>query len=81
MTTMYAMLFDDDRYDRDGALTFTHDPVYYGLGEEVYAYSRDRLQDAILAEMEREGWVGVCCEPNVVFVICNQFPVCQPPHS
>ncbi|KAL4982693.1 hypothetical protein BDW68DRAFT_182310 [Aspergillus falconensis] len=25
--------------------------------------------------MERNGWVGVCCEPNLVFVACNQFPI------
>jgi hypothetical protein len=25
--------------------------------------------------MERENWLGVCCEPNSIFVICNQFPV------
>lgn len=28
-----------------------------------------------MKEMERNGWVGVCCEPNLVFVACNQFPV------
>ncbi|MCJ1237820.1 hypothetical protein MMC14_005807 [Varicellaria rhodocarpa] len=25
--------------------------------------------------MERNGWMGVCCEPNMVFVVCNQFPL------
>jgi hypothetical protein len=25
--------------------------------------------------MEKNKWMGVCCEPNVVFVVCNQFPV------
>jgi len=25
--------------------------------------------------MEQNGWLGVCCEPNVVFVVCNQFPL------
>ncbi|KAJ5111254.1 hypothetical protein N7532_001789 [Penicillium argentinense] len=32
-------------------------------------------EKAILKEMERNGWVGVCCEPNIVFVVCNQFPL------
>jgi hypothetical protein len=25
--------------------------------------------------MEHEKWLGVCCEPNSIFVVCNQFPV------
>lgn len=72
---MHAMLFNSDAYEAPGALTFAHDPVYYGLGTEVYAYSRSTLQQGILAEMERERWLGVCCEPNIIFLICNQFPV------
>ncbi|KAK1989796.1 hypothetical protein LX36DRAFT_664885 [Colletotrichum falcatum] len=24
--------------------------------------------------MEGDGWVGSCCEPNCVFVVCKQFP-------
>ena len=77
MMTLFAMLFDDDQWDEE-RVVFRHDPVYYGLGEEVFRYSRTGLQEVILKEMEKEGWVGVCCEPNVVFVICNQFPVSPP---
>ena len=72
------MLFDDDKYDQEGALTFNWDPVFYGMGPEKFAYSRSSLQQAIVNEMERNGWMGVCCEPNMVFVACNQFPVSLP---
>jgi hypothetical protein len=45
------------------------------MGPEEFRYDNRSLQQAILKEMERNEWVGVCCEPNLVFVVCNQFPV------
>ena len=69
------MLFNDDRYDQPDALTFHHNPIFWGMGPETFSYTRTSLQEAILREMERTGWMGVCCEPNLVFVVCNQFPV------
>lgn len=75
MVSLHAMLFDSDAYDRDGALTFEWNPMCFGMGSETFRYDRLSLQRAILDEMERSGWMGVCCEVNVVFVICNQFPL------
>jgi len=45
------------------------------VGPEKFTYSSGTLQQVILDEMEKNGWVGVCCEPNLVFVVCNQFPL------
>lgn len=75
MVSLYAMLFDDDEFEKEGSLVFNWNPLFYGLGSETFTYDTQSLQDAILREMERNGWVGVCCEPNAVFVVCNQFPV------
>lgn len=75
MVSLHAMLFDDDKYDAPGALTFHWNPIFWGMGPESFPYSRSTLQDAILAEMERTSWMGVCCEPNSVFIVCNQFPL------
>ncbi|KAL6693922.1 hypothetical protein J3F84DRAFT_378079 [Trichoderma pleuroticola] len=75
MTSLYAMLFDDDEFEKPESLTFVWDPLFFGFGAESFHYDNRSLQDAILREMERNGWVGVCCEPNVVFVVCNQFPL------
>ena len=75
MTSLYAMLFDDDEFERPGSLTFKWNPLFWGMGPEVFQYDNRSLQLAILKEMERNEWVGVCCEPNLVFVVCNQFPV------
>ncbi|KAL6790330.1 hypothetical protein GGI42DRAFT_347079 [Trichoderma sp. SZMC 28013] len=75
MTTLYAMLFDDDKYEQHDSLVFDWNPVYWGFGPERYSYNRATLQEAIIKEMEANGWIGVCCEPNMVFLACNQFPL------
>ncbi|KAH7020392.1 hypothetical protein EDB80DRAFT_746913 [Ilyonectria destructans] len=75
MTSLYAMLFDDDEFEQPNSLTFEWSPLLWGLGPETFHYDTPSLQAAILAEMERNKWVGVCCEPNNVFAVCNQFPL------
>lgn len=75
MLALYGMLFDDDEFEEEGSIEFRWDPVFWGFGPESFKYSRGSLQQVILDQMEKNGWVGVCCEPNVVFVVCNQFPV------
>jgi hypothetical protein len=76
MVSLYAALFDDDEFEKEGALVFQWSPMFWGMGPEKFEYSTKSLQNAILKEMERGDWAGVCCEPNLVFVVCNQFPVC-----
>ncbi|KAJ7605056.1 hypothetical protein DFH06DRAFT_1275649 [Mycena polygramma] len=71
MVALHGMLFNDDKYD---ALVFKWNPIFFGMGSERFSYNRTTLQEAILKEMERENWIGVCCEPNCVFVVCNRFP-------
>ncbi|KXH60051.1 hypothetical protein CNYM01_07846 [Colletotrichum nymphaeae SA-01] len=75
MVALYGMLFDDDEFERPGSLEFLWNPLFFGLGPEKFSYDAGSLQDAILKEMEGNGWIGVCCEPNMVFVVCNQFPL------
>ncbi|KAJ3538368.1 hypothetical protein NM208_g5935 [Fusarium decemcellulare] len=75
MVSLYTMLFDDDRFNKDGALEFYWNPIFWGMGPERFSYTRQSLQAAILREMEREKWLGVCCEPNNIFIVCNQFPL------
>ncbi|PTB66877.1 hypothetical protein BBK36DRAFT_1168396 [Trichoderma citrinoviride] len=75
MTSLYGMLFDDDEFEKSESLTFRWDPLFFGFGTETFHYDNRSLQEAIIREMERNGWVGVCCEPNLVFIVCNQFPI------
>ena len=77
MTSLYAMLFDDDEFEKPESLVFNWNPIFFGFGPEIFTYDNRSLQKAVTDEMERNGWVGVCCEPNLVFVVCNQFPVCS----
>ncbi|KAH6842206.1 Rft protein-domain-containing protein [Chaetomium sp. MPI-CAGE-AT-0009] len=58
MTSLYAMLFDDDEFERPGSLTFEWDPLFWGMGPESFSYDNRSLQGAILKEMERGGWAG-----------------------
>ncbi|KAL2835927.1 hypothetical protein BJY01DRAFT_238490 [Aspergillus pseudoustus] len=75
MISLYTMLFNDGEFEKPGSLSFHWDPLFWGMGPETFEYDRESLQSAIIAEMERNGWVGVCCEPNLIFVACNQFPI------
>ncbi|KAG4429667.1 hypothetical protein IFR05_014854 [Cadophora sp. M221] len=75
MTSLYGMLFDDDEFEKPGSIVFNWKPLFWGLGPETFTYDNRSLQEAILAEMERNNWIGVCCEPNMVFIVCNQFPL------
>ncbi|WNE95332.1 hypothetical protein PS467_08190 [Streptomyces luomodiensis] len=75
MTGLHATLFDDDRYDAPGALTFEWNPVFQGLAPEIHVYQRSTLGEAIYWQMVENGWLGVACEPNCIFIVCNQFPM------
>ncbi|KIW42237.1 uncharacterized protein PV06_05801 [Exophiala oligosperma] len=75
MTSLYAMLFDDDEFEKEGSLTFNWNPLFFGMGPEKFSYDNRSLQKVIFQQMEENDWVGVCCEPNAVFVVCNQFPI------
>jgi len=75
MVSLYSMLFNDDSFDQPGSIVFNWNPLFFGMGPENFSYTRSTLQDAIIKEMKREKWMGVCCEPNMIFIICNQFPV------
>jgi hypothetical protein len=75
MVGMYSAIFGDDRYSRPGALTFEYSPLYYGLGTETFAYDAHKLNETIYWQMVENGWLGVACEPNCIFLVCNQFPM------
>ena len=75
MTSLYAMLFDDDEFEKPNSLVFPWNPMVFGMRDEIFKYSNRSLQEAILKEFEAKKWMEVCCERNLVFVVCNQSPV------
>ncbi len=69
---LHDHLFADDRYAQPGSLTFQHWSFYWGGAPKSFAYDRNSLNEHIYWEMVQTGYVGVACEPNCVFQICNQ---------
>lgn len=75
MVGLYSVLFDDDRYFEEGALTFEWRSILTGDGPFSYPYDLHSLNQTIYWQMVENGYLGVACEPNCVFFVCNQFPI------
>lgn len=75
MTLLYDYLFDDDKYTRSGSITFRHHSFAWGGDAKVFEYDQDSLNELIYWKMVESGYIGVACEPNCVFQICNQIPL------
>jgi hypothetical protein len=72
MALLYNYLFADDRYARPGAITFKFWSYFWGGEPKVFAYDQNSLNEHIYWLMVESGFLGVACEPNRVFQICNQ---------
>jgi hypothetical protein len=77
MTLMYHYLFDDPKYAQPGAIAFRMRPMFWGGAGEGYRFEYDEksLNDHIYWQMAESGFLGVACEPGLVFQICNQVPI------
>ena len=69
---LHDYLFDSDRYARPGALTFEYWSFFWGGEPKRFEYDRDSLNDHLYWQMVQNGYLGVACEPNCIFQICNQ---------
>jgi hypothetical protein len=72
MALLHDYLFGSDRYATEGSLTFKYWSFFWGGKEKRFAYDRDSLNEHIYWQMVENGYLGVACEPNCVFQICNQ---------
>ncbi|XVQ07210.1 hypothetical protein ACQP1W_31890 [Spirillospora sp. CA-255316] len=72
MALLHDYLFDSDRYAAKGSLTFRYWSSFWGGDEKRFAYDRESLNEHIYWQMVNNGYLGVACEPNCVFQICNQ---------
>lgn len=75
MALMYHYIFRDDRFAKPEALTFELKTKYWHTGGFRFPYDENSLSDAIYWQMVEQGFLGVACEPNCVFQICNQPPL------
>jgi hypothetical protein len=72
MALLFNYLFDDNRYARPGALTFSFFTPFWGGGERRFEYDQNSLNQHIYWLMVQNGYLGVACEPNCIYQICNQ---------
>lgn len=73
MAGMHAVLFDDDKYEQPKSLTLQRDRMWGG--PEIFEYDFNSINDVLYKQMVEYDWLGIPCEPNMIFVICNQFPL------
>jgi Linalool dehydratase/isomerase len=69
---LHDYLFASDRYAQPGSLTFHHWTPLWGGDPKHFEYDRDSLTEQIYWQMVKNGFLGVACEPNCIFQICNQ---------
>ncbi len=69
---LYHYLFQDDRYAQPGAIAFRQWSYFWGGAPKEFLYDEDSLSDHVYWLMAQNGFLGVACEPNCVFQICNQ---------
>lgn len=69
---LHDYLFAADTYAQPESLTFEHWSFFWGGPAKRFAYDRNSLNDHLYELMVRNGYLGVACEPNCIFQICNQ---------
>jgi hypothetical protein len=75
MTLTYHYLFDDPKYAEPGAISFRMRPMFWGGEGYRFDYDEKSLNDHIYWQMAQSGFLGVACEPGMIFQICNQVPI------
>ncbi|KAL4780656.1 hypothetical protein BJX76DRAFT_350791 [Aspergillus varians] len=76
MTAMFNSLYDDDRYQKPGALTFEYNAMLWGEAcGWKFEYDQNSLNEQIYWNMVQEGYLGVACEPYCIYQVCNQIPI------
>ncbi|MBJ89735.1 MAG: hypothetical protein CMO98_07730 [Woeseia sp.] len=75
MLGLHESLFDDDRYDKPGSLTFNFAPVAYGESPLEIVYDHSRLATVIYDQFVEDDFRGIECERNKVYTECNQHPI------
>lgn len=74
VAALYGYLFNDSKYDDVGSIAFQGFQAN-GFGKGRVEYSLHSLNDTIYWQFVENGFMGVACMPNWVFVTCSQFPL------
>ena len=62
-------------YAQEGSLTFSINSLFWAEGGKHFPYNENSLNDHLYWNMVERGYLGIACEPNCVFQICNQVPI------
>lgn len=69
---MYHYIFRDDKFAQPGALRFRLNTSFWHEGGYDFKYDEKSLTSLIYWQMAEQGFLGVACEPGLIFQICNQ---------
>jgi hypothetical protein len=72
MALLYHYLFNDPKYAEEGGLTFKLQPLFWGAGGKRFVYDEKSLTQQLYWTMVEKGYLGIACEPNCIFQVCNQ---------
>lgn len=72
ISLMYHYLFRDDKYAQPGSLRLRLNTTYWHEGGYAFDYDEKSLTSLIYWQMAEQGFLGVACEPGLIFQICNQ---------
>lgn len=76
MSLLNTILFDDRRFEEPGSIEFAFKPLLFGHHiHQTSSYDQRSLNATVYWNMVESGYLGVACEPNCVFQICNQIPI------
>lgn len=74
MAGLHSVLFDDARFEQAGGLSLTY-PYPYAGGPMNFDYDLNSLNETIFWQIVENGYLGVSCEPNMTFIVCNQYAI------
>ena len=69
---LYSYLFDDDSLSKESSIKFKYWSYFWGGEAKEFSYDENSLNDHVYWLMAENGFLGVPCEPNCIFQICNQ---------
>lgn len=72
ITLLYHYLFRDDKYAQPNSLSLRLKTMYWYEGGYRFDYDEKSLTSLIYWQMAEQGFLGVACEPGLIFQICNQ---------
>src|SRR5271157_3288367 len=75
MTALYEVLYRTGKYDKPGSISFRFSESTWGPGPQVYKYDVHSMAKLLHDEFQESDYVGIACEPNLIFTACNQLPV------